>query len=141
MRLLTVVGTVACLLVGAAHAAAAHSSVAQCGSQSIGPGSIERHDGGGARCFLAAYKDHCRSASYELGMFGIDTIATRHFTLERSAGRCLVAVQTTFRVVPQPPHVTGHGTCRALRTVGSAVVATGCRGQGLAPTISLTAVG
>jgi hypothetical protein len=139
MRLLGLLGTLACLLAGAAHAATTQSRVVQCGSQSTGPSSIVQHTGSGARCFLAAYRNHCRAARYELRIIGIDTIATRDFTLADTAEGCLVSVTMTFRVVPQHPHPTGHGACRALRVVGSSIVATRCTGRGLAPTISLTA--
>lgn len=141
MRSLALIGVLTVLLAGAARAETTRPEVIRCGSGSIGPGPMRRLDLSGARCFLAAYRDHCRAARYELRIFGVDTVATRAFAVTASSGRCLVAVATTFRVVPQQPHATGRGTCRALRRVGSSVVATTCTGRGVPSTISLTAVG
>jgi hypothetical protein len=113
---------------------------ANCGTSSIGPGAIVRPSStGGARCFLAAYRNDCRPATYRLSMFGVDTIATRDFRVVKTGGACVVAVTTSFHVVPQPAHVTGAGTCRKLRVIGTNIVADSCTGHGLPARISLTA--
>ena len=88
---------------------------------------------------LTAYRTGCSKARYKLSIFGVDTVGTRDFSVVRLAGRCQVAVSTTFRVVPQPAHPGGHGFCRTLRVAGKAIVATGCKGSGLPSSISLTA--
>src|SRR5262249_26976364 len=94
---------------------------------------------GGARCLLAAYRHYCRQATYRLSLFGVDTVASREFGLVSSRSGCLVAVTSSFRVVPQPAHVTGKGTCRTLRAIGRNIVAGSCMGRGLPTRISLTA--
>jgi hypothetical protein len=114
------------------------SASTSCGATSIGPGAVVRPSPtGGAHCFLAAYRANCRPASYRLSMFGVDTVATRDFRLVPSGAGCLIALTTSFHVVPQPAHVTGKGTCRRLRAIGTNVVADGCTGRGLPATISL----
>jgi hypothetical protein len=115
------------------------SALTSCGTSSIGPGAIVHPSrAGGARCFLAAYRDNCRPATFQLSMFGVDTVATRDFRVVRSAAGCRVSVTTSFRVVPQPAHVTGTGTCRRLRSIGTNVVADACTGRGVPARISLT---
>src|SRR6476646_6311088 len=117
-----------------------NAAVTNCGTASIGPGAVGyKSTGGGARCLLAAYLDHCRQARFRLSLFGIDTVATRDFRLVMSSGRCAVAVTLSFRVVPQPAHVTGQGTCARLRAIGRSVVAESCKGHGVPATFSLTA--
>lgn len=115
------------------------AALSSCGSASIGPGAIVHPSStGGARCLLAAYRDHCRPATYKLSLFGVDTVATRAFRLVSSSGACVVDVTTSFRVVPQPAHVTGQGVCKQLRAIGVNVIAEGCTGRALPPRVSLT---
>jgi hypothetical protein len=111
-----------------------------CGSYSIGPGAVVHGNARGARCLLSAYRDHCRPARYRLSIFGVDTIATRDFSVVTRDARCEVAVASSFRVVPQPAHSTGRSFCRTLRPVGTSILAQGCKGGGLPSTVSLTTI-
>ena len=121
------------------RAADTNAAVTNCGTASIGPGAVGyKTNGSGARCLLAAYVDHCRQARFRVSLFGVDTVATRDFRLVMSSGRCAVAVTLSYRVVPQPAHVTGQGTCTRLRAIGRSVVAESCKGHGVPATISLT---
>lgn len=119
----------------------ARAQVRTCGTRSLGPGTVTHVTGGGARCLLDAYRAHCKPARFVLSVFGVDTIATRTFTVARAAAGCRVLVTLGFRIVPQPPHVAGHGFCRRLVTRGNAISAEDCTGSGLTPVISLTARG
>lgn len=110
------------------------AAVINCGTTSVGPGSVRQSSGGGPRCLVAAYRGGCRPATFRLSRFGVDTVATTSFRVVSRNGRCVVAVTETFHVVPQPAHVTGQGFCTALR----ATAATSCTGRGLSRTISLT---
>ena len=92
----------------------------------------------GAECLLRAYRHGCAPAIYELSSFGVDTIATLRFQLVRRSGSCGVAVTRSFHIVPQKPRVTASGRCKTLRRTATDIVATGCSGSGLTPTISLT---
>jgi hypothetical protein len=124
----------AALALGAGSGAAA----TQCPAASIGPGSISHGGTAGARCLLAAFDDRCRAADYTLSSFGVDTIHSEEFQLAHRAGRCLVLVTDSHRVVPQPAHVTGHATCLRIRKTSSDIVADRCTP---ARTISLTKLG
>jgi hypothetical protein len=115
-------------------AVAVTPAVTNCGSASIGPGSVRQSSGDGPRCLVAAYRDGCRPATFRLSRFGVDTIATKSFRIVSRNSRCVVAVTETLRVVPQPAHVTAQGVCTGLR----ATAATSCSGRGLSRTISLT---
>lgn len=126
------------LLAAAAGAAHAQPGTTVCPTRSIGPGALLRGGTVGATCILRAYRQGCRTAQYELSSFGVDTIATIRFGLQRRNGSCSITVNGTFRVVPQKPHVTSDGRCRTLRTTANDIIATGCSGKGLTPTISLT---
>jgi hypothetical protein len=133
LRLLTLVTAVAC---AATLAAGAVAATRHCTPRSIGPGSLLRGGTAGANCMLAAFRDGCRRADYVLASFGVDTARTETFRTERLAsGRCGVVVVTTFRVVPQPPHVTDRRTCLRLRKTSTDVVADRCTKPA---TISLT---
>jgi hypothetical protein len=128
----------AVLLFALATLGVARAQPRTCGTRSLGPGAVTHVTGGGARCLLDAYRARCRPARYVLSLFGVDTIATRTFTVARAAGGCRVLVTVSFHIVPQPAHVTGHGFCRKLVTRGKAIVAEGCTGSGLTPAVSLT---
>jgi hypothetical protein len=138
----TALGAVAACVLGLAGlgTGGARGGQTACGSLSLGPGSVHHSTGQGARCMLLAYQSHCHPARYQVAVFGVDTVATRSFSVNARTGRCGIDVTTSFRVVPQPPRVTGLGRCRALRRTGSDVVAVGCRGGGLPATISLTGI-
>jgi hypothetical protein len=132
------------LVVGALAAGAATSSQAaairSCGSASIGPTAMGSSPLAGARCLLRAFRAHCTPAAFTLSLFGIDTVRTRVFTVERRSGGCRVAVATYFHIVPQPRRLLGTGYCRRLAGTAKSVVATGCAGGGLGRTVSLTAL-
>lgn len=109
-----------------------------CRARSVGPGSLVRGTTAGANCLLRAYRNGCTPATYELSSFGVDTIATLRFQLVHGSRGCTIDVTRSFRVVPQKPHVTAVGHCKALRRTAADIVTTGCRGTGLSATISLT---
>lgn len=109
-----------------------------CGTLSIGPSAFRPASKRGAGCLLRAYRQHCRPASYVLDRFGVDTVATSRFRVVVRGRRCEIAVASSFRVVPQQPHPTGHGYCATLRARGTDVVAADCTGIDLPRTISLT---
>jgi len=109
-----------------------------CGTLSVGPGALVHGSKAGANCLLRAYQQHCRSAVYRLSRFGVDTISVAQFRVVSRSSRCEIAVTTTFRVVPQLPHPTGHGYCSVIGRRGSDIVVTGCTGTGLTSVISLT---
>jgi hypothetical protein len=132
----------ACLPVLAAAAVLASGAGAQapihCQAKSIGPGSLQRGGIAGAACLLAAFDHGCRSASYTLSQFGVDTVHSLKFdTLRLPGGTCGVAVLETFRVVPQPPRLGDSHTCGRLRkTAAGDIVADRCKPD--SATISLT---
>jgi hypothetical protein len=109
-----------------------------CQARSVGPGALARGTTAGAACLLRAYRNGCSPTTYELSSFGVDTIATLRFQLVHGSGGCTIDVSRSFRVVPQKPHVTAVGHCKALRRTAADIVATGCRGTGLSATTSLT---
>jgi hypothetical protein len=126
------------VLAALALPATAGAAGRSCGSLTVsGTGTVTAHAGGGAACFLAAFRN-CTRASYELSRFGVDTIARTSFGIVKRDGRCQVTVATSLRVVPQKPRASGSGDCTGLSRRGTDVVATGCRGAGLTGTISLT---
>src|SRR5215469_16565424 len=88
----------AALAVGAAHGART-----SCGSYVIGPGALRHGNPAGATCLLKAYRS-CRPAMYVLAGFGVDTESTTAFHVVRLGSTCRVAIDATFRVVPQTPH-------------------------------------
>ncbi len=136
MRLIVVCAGVWVACLGAAGAAGA--TVRSCGALTVGPTAIKTgSSGAGPACMLAAF-GRCRAARYTLSSFGVDTIAATSFTIARHRGVCGVTVAVSFRVVPQQPRSTGRGTCQAIGKRAGDIVATGCRGSGLADVISLT---
>ena len=107
----------------------------QCQARSVGPGSLRRGGTAGAACMLTAYEDKCRSAAYSLSSFGVDTVRTETFRMLH----CTVYITTTFRVVPQQPHVLSRVVCTRIRkTSAGDVVADRCTPK---QTISLTQPG
>ena len=118
-------------------AATAGANTKACGSLSLGLGSLTRDSSQAASCLLRAFQ-FCQPARYQLSTLGVDTIVVRNFNVVRRNGRCEVAVKSSFRVIPQPPHPTSRGYCRMLRRRGTDIVATGCTGGGLPASISLT---
>jgi hypothetical protein len=119
-------------------AAARGATVRSCGALTVGPTAITTgSSGAGPSCMLAAF-ERCRAARYSLSSFGVDTIAATSFTIVRHGAVCGVSVAVSFRVVPQQPRATGSGTCQAISKRGGDIIATGCRGSGLADVISLT---
>jgi hypothetical protein len=111
-----------------------------CPPASIGPGSLHRAGTAGATCLLAEFQAGCRPADYTLSSFGVDTVHSIVFRVDRQSGRCTVAVRESFRVVPQKPHMTLERTCSKLLRAGTDVVAVRCTG-GPPATLSLTKLG
>jgi hypothetical protein len=112
--------------------------VRSCGTLTVGPTAIKTAAAAaGPPCMLAAF-ERCDAARYSLSSFGVDTIATTSFSIARRGTGCGVSVARTFEVVPQQPRQSGGGTCAAIARRGGDIVATGCRGSGLADAISLT---
>ena len=107
-------------------AGAASAAPRRCPTRTIGPGSLHRGGTKGAACVLTAFSNGCKPVEYLLSSFGVDTAATEDFRVERRAGTCDVVVITSFRVVPQTPHVFPPRTCRRVRRVGTDVVAERC---------------
>jgi hypothetical protein len=140
VRFASAVAIVCILLLAGLRVSGPRAAVVACGSRSIGPGELTHDSGRGARCLLAAYRNHCRQARYQLSIFGIDTVAIDTFRVVTHDGRCQVALASSFRVVPQPAHPTGSGFCGTLRWVGNSIVASGCKGSGLPQSISLTGI-
>jgi hypothetical protein len=123
---------IAAVVAGTAHASAPRS----CGTYSIGPGALRRGSPAGATCLLRAYTG-CRPATFRLSSFGVDTIAKDVFRVVRVGGSaCHVAVDASFEVVPQQPHLL-HATCMRVKRTTNDIVASGCTGS-LPATISLT---
>jgi hypothetical protein len=129
---------VAALALVACGGTAAAGAPVNCGSLTAGPGALTRGDRGGPSCLLHAYRNHCTVATYRLSMFGVDTIAVDDFRLVLHGGGCRIEVASSFRVVPQPQRSALHGACSRLVARGSDVVAEGCTGGNLPPTVSLT---
>jgi hypothetical protein len=115
---------VASSLVVLAGAGAARTET--CAARSVGAGALSRGSTAGAECMLRADRNGCPAAEYELSSFGVDTISTLRFQLLKRRGSCLVEVTRSFRVVPQKPHVTASGECKALRRLTTGIAATGC---------------
>jgi hypothetical protein len=114
------------------------ATVKSCGSRTVaGTGTVTASSGGGPACLLAAYRA-CTPATYTLSLFGVDTIARTAFVVRKDGNGCTVAIGQSLTVVPQKPRPDGTGTCKAIASRSSDIVATGCRGTGLAATISLT---
>ena len=112
--------------------------VRSCGTLTVGPTAIKTGGAGaGAPCMLAAF-ERCDAARYSLSSFGVDTIATTAFSIAKRGTGCSVSVARTFEVVPQRPRPSAGGTCAAIARRAGDIVATGCRGPGLAEAISLT---
>jgi hypothetical protein len=124
------------LLALTASVAHAQPKTTTCPTRSIGPGALVRGAKTGAACLLNAYKHGCAPAVYELSTFGVDTIGTLRFELGRRGNACSIAVTRSFRVVPQPAHVTARGRCARLGLTNGDVVATRC--AGINAPISLT---
>ena len=121
-------------------AGAAAGKTLDCGTRSVGPGSLRRGGTAGAACLLRAFQQSCKAAEYRLSLFGVDTVRTEDFRVALRDGRCGVEVTTSFRVVPQQQHVTGRRRCaRVHRTGGGDIVADGCDG-GPPVAVSLTHV-
>lgn len=129
--------TLLCLvLLSALAAGSAHAATRSCGTLAVGPGALRHGTSGGPACLLQAYRS-CRTATFTLSTFGVDTIATDVFRVARAAGGCRVEVDATFKVVPQRGHARS-GVCRAVRRAGGDIVAVGCSGGLPGTTISLT---
>jgi hypothetical protein len=121
------------IVAGAAHA---QPGATACPPRSIGPGALLRGGTAGATCLLDAYRHGCAPAVYELSTFGVDTIGTLRFQLVRRGSACTIDVTRSFRVVPQPAHVTARGRCARLGRTNGDIVATRC--AGINAPISLT---
>ena len=114
----------------------AAASSQHCPARTIGPGSLLRGARTGATCMLAAYRSGCRSATYTLSAYGVDTAHVETFTTRNLAGgRCGIVIVQTFRVIPQPARVGSRRTCTRLRKASTDVVADRCTP---AATVSLT---
>ena len=121
-----------------ALSAAAAPPLLRCAPATVSAGAPSPAGRGGASCLLRAYRQHCRAAAYELSTFGVDTIARDTFRVVSVEGRCRVEVATRLTVVPQKPRPGGTGHCTSLAARGADIVATGCAGGGLQPSVSLT---
>lgn len=113
------------------------TSSPSCGVRHAGPDVPAGATDAGALCLLRAFEGGCRSASYQLSLFGIDTIASDTFSLHSRAGRCSVGVVASFEVVPSHKRVSS-GLCTTLQRHAGDIVAAGCTGVGLPHQISLT---
>jgi hypothetical protein len=111
-----------------------------CGQRSAGPGALVRGTNAGAECMLAAFEQHCRPASYELSVFGVDTIARDSFSLRARGARCEVELVASFEVVPRL-RSSHSAQCSALVRQGSQIIASGCLGAGVPRQVSLTGPG
>jgi hypothetical protein len=137
MTRLLLLPAVAISVAVSASSAKATGSARSCGSRTVGPTVIvTATQRGGPPCLLAAFRT-CGPAVYELASFGVDTIARLTFTVTRSVSGCYLAVSGSFEVVPQKARPSGSGRCAAIVRRGSDIVATGCRGTGVTPVISL----
>lgn len=126
------------LAAAAALASGAAAAGPPCPASSIGPGSLHRGGTTGATCLLSAFRSDCQG-NYVLSAYGVDTVHSETFRLQRRNGVCVVVVAESFRVVPQKPHLTIERTCTKLLRQGTDVVAVLCTGK--APhTISLTSL-
>jgi hypothetical protein len=125
----------AALLAGVVVATAPAATPRNCGTYSVGPGSLRHGNASGAGCLLRAYRT-CHAATFTLSSFGVDTIARDVFHVVRASVICRVDVTASLEVVPQSPHRFS-GTCRRVRRAAGDIVAGGCTG-GLPATISLT---
>jgi hypothetical protein len=113
----------------------AATGVTHCQARSIGPGSFHRGGTAGASCLLSSFENGCRPADYTLSSFGVDTIHTRRFVVERRNGACTVLVTESNRVVPRPPLVISRRTCTRVHRLSGDVVADRCTTH---ETVSLT---
>jgi len=121
-------------------AAATASPAPSCGQRSAGPGALVRGTDAGAECMLAAFEHHCRPASYELSVFGVDTIARDSFSLRARGAGCEVVLVASFEVVPRL-RSSHSAQCSALVRQGSQILASGCMGAGVPHQVSLTGPG
>jgi hypothetical protein len=124
-------------LLAAGSASAGRAAAPTCGSYSVGPGAHTAGSVKNARCLLNQFT-RCRSATYRLSTFGVDTIAVDDFSVSNADGHCFVSVQTSFRVVPQQAKPGATAFCASLKARGADVVAVNCTGGTLPKTISLT---
>jgi hypothetical protein len=122
----------------AVNAGAAAPAVLRCAPATVQAGRLSPSGRVGASCLLRAYRRNCRPAVYVLSTFGVDTIARDTFRVVSVEGRCRVEVATRLTVVPQKPRPGGTGRCASLAARGADIVATGCAGGGLQPSVSLT---
>jgi hypothetical protein len=113
----------------------AQSTVQKCGTLTIRAGS-KQGAVNGAGCFLSAYQQRCRVATYKLSVMGVDTFSTDTFRLVRGNTGCRISVSTSMQVFPQPARVH-HGSCKTLTRRHGQVFATGCVGSGIPKAISL----
>jgi hypothetical protein len=102
------------------------AAVTNCQARSIGPGSLRRGGTAGASCLLSSFQDGCRPAYYTLSSFGVDTVHTRRFVIERRNGACAVLVTDSNRVIPRPPLVISRRTCTRVHMLRGDVVADRC---------------
>jgi hypothetical protein len=134
MRSLVVFAALFCAA-ALASASSASAAVRHCTPASIGRGSLNRGGTAGATCLLFEFQNGCRPADYTLSSFGVDTIRSRTFQVERRNGACAVLVTDSNRVVPQPPRVLTRRTCSRVHRLNGDVVADRCTTH---ETISLT---
>ena len=140
MHRLSLATAAALMAVALLAAGATAGKTLNCGVRSIGPGSLLRGGTSGAACLLRAFQQSCKAADYRLSLFGVDTVNTEDFRVGLRGGRCGVDVTTSFRVVPQQPHVTSTRHCAIVRRSGGDIVAGRCNG-GPPATVSLTRLG
>ena len=111
------------------------AAVHHCPAASIGPGSLHHGGTAGASCLLSSFQNGCKAADYTLSAFGVDTVHSETFRVERLNGRCVVAIVESFRVVPQPPRSTTRLACTRVHRLNGDVVADRCTPK---RTVSLT---
>ena len=136
-RTMALIATIA----ASASVAQAHATLAgtirSCGSLTVGPTALKTGGSGpGAPCMLVDFAQ-CVPATYSLSSFGVDTIRRSIFTIVARTGACSVSVTQTFRVVPRQARPTAEGRCTSIVRFRGDIVAKGCRGAGLAVTMSL----
>jgi len=111
------------------------AAVHHCPAASIGPGSLSHGGAAGASCLLSSFQNGCKAADYTVSAFGVDTVHSLTFRVERQNGRCAVAIVESFRVVPQPPRLTSRLACTRVHRLNGDVVADRCTPK---RTVSLT---
>ena len=111
------------------------AAVVHCPAASIGPGSLSHGGTAGASCLMSSFQNGCKAADYTLSSFGVDTVHSETFRVERQNGRCVAAIVESFRVVPQPPRLTNRLTCARVHRLNGDIVADRCTPK---RTISLT---